>query len=452
MDKLLGAIQSLSSNENDLKQLKNLLQKEETIFLKNLSVLDEALNVLDFFDHSLGVVYILGAKIMAQKIDPQKFMNQAQKFFLACNPIQIRLATTKFSQICRRYTEFSVESNQALRAIKPLRSALRKLRPNSETLTSVHVDLVQVCILAKCYHIALPILEEEIFDVPDGKGVYPKDVLLYYYYGGLVYTGLKKYKKALDFFKVVISTPAIILSMIMVEAYKKYILISLLVHGKVPSLPKYTSSIVQRHHKTAFPQYHEFASAFQSHNTDELHHSAEANAELFQKDKNFGLVKQCIQSLYRRNIQRHTQTYVTFSLQDIATSVKLASVKEAEKQLLRMIEGGELFATVNQKDGMVSFQEDPEQYNTNKIMNHLDQQIQKAIELGKRVRSVDESIASGTQYLQKTSVASDRGRGWNEFSGMGIDSEFGEGGMGMGMGMNMAMGLGMGVGSKGALH
>jgi COP9 signalosome complex subunit 3 len=273
---------------------------------------------------------------------------------------------------------------------------------------------MQVCLLSKCYNTAVSILNDEIYDVnQDLTGVTAKDMLLYYYYGGMVYTGLKEYKRALIFFKTVVTAPAVVLSSIMVEAYKKYILLSLIVHGKILSLPRYTSSVVQRYHKTSFPQYQEFATAFGTHSTDDLHKVAELHAEIFHKDKNFGLVKQCIQSLYSKNIQRHTQTYLTFSLQDMAASAKLRSPQEAEKHVLHMIEKGEIFASINQKDGTVSFQEDPENYDTKTMTTYLDRQVQKVIELGQKVRAIDETIASSPHYLQRTSVH-ERGR-WGEF-------------------------------------
>ncbi len=59
MDKLVNAIQSLSSSDQDLKQLKTLLQKEEVVFGKNLGVLDDALQALDPAIHSIGYAYIL---------------------------------------------------------------------------------------------------------------------------------------------------------------------------------------------------------------------------------------------------------------------------------------------------------------------------------------------------------------------------------------------------------
>jgi len=238
MDRLVGSIQSLSSSEQDLKQLKGILNKEEGILLKNMNVLDEVLNVLDPAQHSLGYSYVLAAKSTSQKIDPQKFMNQVQRFIFNSSAVQMKMATIKVAQACRKYAELAVESNQALRAIKPLKVAIQKSRIASEALTPIHADFLQVCLVAKNYNAAVRILDDDIFEVsPDSTGVTPKDMLLYYYYGGMVLTGLKEYKKAIFFFRQAISTPAIVLSAIMVESYKKYILVSLLVHGKVMALP-----------------------------------------------------------------------------------------------------------------------------------------------------------------------------------------------------------------------
>jgi COP9 signalosome complex subunit 3 len=115
--------------------------------------------------------------------------------------------TILVSQVCRKYAQVAIEANQALKAIKPLRCALNRLRFNSETLTPVHADYLQVCLVAKFYSAALPVLEEEIFDVnPEVSSSTPKDLLLYSYYGGMVYTGLKEYKKALTYFKTVRNT------------------------------------------------------------------------------------------------------------------------------------------------------------------------------------------------------------------------------------------------------
>lgn len=55
------------------------------------------------------------------------------------------------------------------------------------------------------------------------------------------------------------------------------------------------------------------------------------------QDNNMGLVNQALSSLYKHNILRLTQTYLTLSLHDIANSVQLGSSKEAEMHVLRMV-------------------------------------------------------------------------------------------------------------------
>lgn len=60
MDKVVAMIMGLSSNEADLKTLKQNLQKSEEIMYKSAH-LDEALSQLDFVIFSLGVTFILYA-------------------------------------------------------------------------------------------------------------------------------------------------------------------------------------------------------------------------------------------------------------------------------------------------------------------------------------------------------------------------------------------------------
>jgi COP9 signalosome complex subunit 3 len=61
------------------------------------------------------------------------------------------------------------------------------------------------------------------------------------------------------------------------------------------------------------------------------------SSSLFWQDNNLGLVKQVLSSMYKRNIQRLTQTYLTLSLEDIARSVQLETPRDAEMHVLRMV-------------------------------------------------------------------------------------------------------------------
>lgn len=68
-----------------------------------------------------------------------------------------------------------------------------------------------------------------------------------------------------------------------------------------------------------------------------------------------GLVKQVLASLPMRTIQRLTQTYITLSLADIAKAAGLSGPQEAEAVILRMVACHQVFARINDRDGMVTF-------------------------------------------------------------------------------------------------
>jgi len=93
----------------------------------------------------------------------------------------------------------------ALASIKVLKFAITKLRPNSESLTSLHADFLQMCLLAKDYRAALPLLTDEVLALanPESYGLRTRDMLRFFYYGGMVYTGAKDFGKAVEFFKMV---------------------------------------------------------------------------------------------------------------------------------------------------------------------------------------------------------------------------------------------------------
>lgn len=117
------------------------------------------------------------------------------------------------------------------------------------------------------------------------------------------------------------------------------------------SLPKYTSRLVINHIKQLCSIYHDLANAYTSLDSDKLASLCSKYADLFAQDKNSGLVKQLQQSFYKRNIQTLTKTFITLSLADMAQKVRLTSAKHAESLMLDMIRNGEIFATINQKDG-----------------------------------------------------------------------------------------------------
>jgi COP9 signalosome complex subunit 3 len=153
----------------------------------------------------------------------------------------------------------------------------------------------------------------------------------------MIYIGLKKFPKALELLHNAVTAPMSSLNAIAVEAYKKYILVSLIQNGQVPSFPKYTSATAQRNLRNHAQIYVDLCTSYGNGRYSDLEIFIESNAAVFQSDNNLGLVKQVLSSMYKRNIQRLTQTYLTLSLEDIARSVQLETPRDAEMHVLRMV-------------------------------------------------------------------------------------------------------------------
>uniref|UniRef100_A0A8C8IRU2 COP9 signalosome complex subunit 3 n=1 Tax=Oncorhynchus tshawytscha TaxID=74940 RepID=A0A8C8IRU2_ONCTS len=374
LEQFVNNVRQLSA-QGQMTQLCELINKSGELLAKNLSHLDTVLGALDIQEHSLGVLAVLFVKFSMPNIpDFETLFSQVQLFISTCNGEHIRYATDTFASLCHQLTNALVERKQPLRGVGILKQAIDKMQMNTNQLTSVHADLCQLCLLAKCFKPVLPFLELDMMDICKENGAYDaKHFLCYYYYGGMIYTGLKNFERALYFYEQAITTPAMAVSHIMLEAYKKYILVSLILHGKVQQLPKYTSQIVGRFIKPLSNAYHELAQVYATNNPAELRTQVNKHSETFTRDNNTGLVKQCLSSLYKKNIQRLTK-----------------------------IEDGEIYASINQKDGMVCFHDNPEKYNNPAMLHKIDQEMLKCIELDEKLKSMDQEITVNPQFVQKS--------------------------------------------------
>ena len=244
-------------------------------------------------------------------------------------------------------------------------------------------------------------LNQQIIDVPANRaGLDPYDIVVYTYYGAMVYIGMKQYAKAIAYLRLAFSTSASGVTACLIVAYKKYVLVSLIENGSVDSLPKWTGRIQQTliQHAVA---YKEIKEAFETYKADALHTCIEKHAETFAKDTNMGLVKQLKQALSRRCVKRLTQTYLTLSLEDIANKTGLPSAEVAERTLLEMIENDTIFASINQRDGMVSFLEDGEQYDAAGTVQKLHGKIIESFDVANTVRKLSDNIVVQRDYINK---------------------------------------------------
>lgn len=141
-----------------------------------------------------------------------------------------------------------------------------RLDPTTGTFTSTHLRFLQLCLDTRSYAAAEPILDNYIHTLPtkipnvvregleysvpcadvasSGEYIHQSsghsdkillaDVQEYYVLGAMAYLGLRQFKKAQQLLEHVLIVPsANVASGLMLEAYKKWVLVSCLVDGKV---------------------------------------------------------------------------------------------------------------------------------------------------------------------------------------------------------------------------
>ncbi|CAK9062602.1 unnamed protein product [Durusdinium trenchii] len=416
MDSIVHQIHTLSTqNESDLKKLKDFLRHEQETLKANASQIDQALQALDPVQCTLGTAFLLQAQLSAGF-----FSNQRATFAFICNFLKVadsqqaKKAASPMTAVCRSFAQMAIDLGQPamLMSLKPLRAGLEKLQDTPETLTPVHAEFLRVCLKVKVYHIAAQLLDQAIYDISISTGgnssnspaqVTPQSFLSFFYYGALVRIGTREYAKAIQLLLVALTCPASCLSAIQADAYKKYVLLCLKVHGEVKPLPVYTSHILQRYSKSA-SYVLEIAESFKTADATALQRIIEEKQPAIEADQNMGLVKQALASMQRHKILTLTKTYLTLSLSEIASEAGMPTdTNEVEAILFDMISEGEIKARIDQQTGNVSFEDADENLDMD-MMQKLQGKLAKIIDISQRISWFEQEVVTSESYVRKTSL------------------------------------------------
>jgi len=407
LDQFVNQVQTLSA-QGSFHELCDHLNKSQEVLVRNPVALDNVLESLDMQQHSMGYMAVLAAKIHNIDNNWDDLLSKIETFVSQCNGEQVRYAAHSFAELAHLVTEELVKRGAAIRGIGLIGRAIRKIQLTETSLTTIHADLCKLCLISKCFPPALTFLNIDINQINKENSQFDASkLLLYYYYGGCIYTAVKQYERAFYFFEVAVTCPTAAVSHIMLESYKKYQLVGLLVHGDKPrevvALPKFTSPLVTKFLKPLCGAYNDLVTAYHSNNPEELRTVATKYQELLTNDNNWGLVQQCVKSQTRTNIKRLTKTFVTLSLQDVASRVSLESPAEAERAIVEMISAGTIHATISQQDGMVKFATNPENYSSPAMLRILEENVDTAILLDKKVHGLEEELMVSAAYIKKVS-------------------------------------------------
>ncbi|KAJ5122851.1 hypothetical protein N7526_009788, partial [Penicillium atrosanguineum] len=175
------------------------------------------------------------------------------------------------------------------------------------------------------------------------------DYLRYFLYGGMVYMALKEWRKAFHFLSVVISAPTVgSISMVMVEAYKKWVLVGLLANGKLFSPPNVTSPNVVKLYQSLAKPYVSLAQIFERGDMKKLVAEVDTAREIWFMDRNMGLVSQVVNTFSGHALIGLRKTFAALTVTEVLEQAPYlpADAMAAETSIASFIMSGAMNAAL----------------------------------------------------------------------------------------------------------
>jgi COP9 signalosome complex subunit 3 len=205
-----------------------LLQRNQ----QNLRNLLQIFPLPEFTIAHMAVLQVLTSNV--QTMNPDLIINEIHACLVNIDEKQIQYASDILSSLCGTYTnKLCDDSRPKNSALLLLYDLITKLQKTPNQLTSLHSHLLQLSLVSKNFSLALDVMANDVLDINKESQTYESKAFLeYFYFSGCILAAIKNYDKALFFFEQAITLlPCNAISQIMVESYKKFILISLIHKG-----------------------------------------------------------------------------------------------------------------------------------------------------------------------------------------------------------------------------
>lgn len=301
----------------------------ETVLCDLIQTNLDPLSALDPAVHSVGMLYILAARASQAATTVEGavvLLPHITAFVQRFNLAQVQLAADKVTQLAASFTALGDRGTNPESALQLLQALASRFLTSSESITTLHPMLAYQYLKTARYAeaatmlIDLPLIDADTSITP----LTHSDVLQYFYYAALIYIKLDRLHDAIDALETCISSPAVAVSAIHMDAYKKLVLVQLLADGKTSRVPRYTPQLITRMFNMSAQPYTLFVAAYEKWgDTQEVYRLAEEYHNAFEKDRNVGLIRRCLAVYRQRKIQKLAQVYSALSLGAIAQKIGL---------------------------------------------------------------------------------------------------------------------------------
>ncbi|KAF2233035.1 hypothetical protein EV356DRAFT_577917 [Viridothelium virens] len=425
----------------------------------------ELIDLLDPIRNSIAYLYTIVSELQSiasskPKPLPDDLWTRLSIFCTSFDPIQIRYVGNEFRRLLEHLERLARVYNSPRVPVQLMCAGMLRMDPSGATFTSTHLLYVQLCLEARTLEEALPILDKPIVGFPSqaikgieeqplcadhqvssayitlnsglSSAVSAEDVQEYYLLGAITYIGLRQWRKALTFLEHVLVAPTQNTATgLMLEAYRKWLLVALLIEGKSPSFPRGVNQEALRKIKPTSKAYEAFADIYKSGNLLRLQAEADAGQGLWQDDGNIGLVRQVIRHFTESQVINLSKTYVALPMLDIAQH--LGETPAVTAQYLGFLAtSGQLNASLERNSAtsdtssqILRFYSDrssgPLAQSEQQLHAALVEQKQRILELAHQLKDGNRRLSLNKDYLEYAKTRRDRKEQARDGGAMDLD-------------------------------
>lgn len=334
-------------------------------------------------------------------------------------------------------------------AITPIANAILRLDPSGNTFTSNYLLLAQLSLESAHPPQDLPVfdryilyftghtsfskakplcslkLEPRDFLTPETgltKTLGHHDVLEYFVLCGTIHIARHDWEKALDILESAVTYPARdgAVSKIMVEAYKKWVVVHIILHGTAGKLPSTTNASVAKTLHTLATPYETVAKLFESSSALRLYREVSFGAQIWKEDRNSGLMEFLLAAYQKFQIRHLARVYRSISISEVTkltvsaeTGQNLPSNQATEHLVADMISQGTLNANMKRtadSSAVLEFNPTDHVFSESDVQEQLVASTEQLKQLADDVKSTDRRLTHEKEYLKWVSKQKSNGK------------------------------------------
>ncbi|PKK42601.1 hypothetical protein CI102_13451 [Trichoderma harzianum] len=401
----------------------------------------EALQLVDPSTNSIGYLSIIDTLLrgsVPESTPRSLLLDEAVRFLLKFDPIQIRYVGSLFRSLLEDLGSFF----SPLVAVELLANAILRIDPSGSVFTSTHLIMAKLAYDTNCIEPALKVLDADILFYPrnthparpeNAKNLYDTEVEPYVYIASasltdaikstsileyhllqaMAYISRKDWPKAQIALERVIGHPIKDkgVSKIMVDGYKKWLLVGLLREGRPPSFPSYITNATKSTYNGLSEAYNNIATLFTTDGASALKEEFEKGRPTWEEDSNLTLLEEALVSYQKWQVINLRRIYHQVSISQIrqtTLSAQTAETLKDDEQVLLLVSDmidsgmlkGQLQVGLTAGESYVTFHEEHDLMTEADFAREVARSHASIETLTKQYRVTNERLSSTKDYAR----------------------------------------------------